>query len=534
MIWIKYFFASAFFTNREILLRSLLLTTLILAFAVRLGAALYWENRYARGELYYGDSPGYWVLADAIAHSQPYQYGEYGRIFRTPGYPAVIATGMRLNEWLTGSALTYWRGRIIGALIGVGCVWLLWKIGCLAFNPAVGLCSAFWGAIYPEFVMLSVLILADSLFCLLILAQIFFWIKTFCRPKRSLFTGLIPQNGYSEVKRASEAGEIDQPGKQDRFPLYSALLAGFFAGFACLTRPGWLYFTPCAVILMTVVFFLLKQKEQARRQLLSGLVMTICCFAVLFPWALRNYRVSGEWIWTTCQGGPSLWDGLNPQADGSSNMLFMPKTYREVEHLVARELGLSADRRSMEERTDILKRIDRVELDRVELNRVEEIGNQKQVDIVKQTGLFDLSQEGLERDFVITVELETNRLLTERSLNRLTTDWSGCLHLAWIKFCRTWSPWPNQESFRSLPILLVFSLFYSLLLIFLFFGLIRASQNREFCLLFFMISGYFVFLHVIFVGSIRYRQPVLWFATIFFAWGVVQAFDRWHLRAQKI
>ena len=40
------------------------------------------------------------------------------------------------------------------------------------------------------------------------------------------------------------------------------------------------------------------------------------------PWAIRNYSVSGHLVLTSLWSGPSLYDGLNPQATGASNMEF--------------------------------------------------------------------------------------------------------------------------------------------------------------------------------------------------------------------
>jgi 4-amino-4-deoxy-L-arabinose transferase-like glycosyltransferase len=50
--------------------------------------------------------------------------------------------------------------------------------------------------------------------------------------------------------------------------------------------------------------------------------------ALLFPWAWRNHLRLGSWIWTTTNGGITLYDGFNPHADGSSDQSF-------VEHMPA-------------------------------------------------------------------------------------------------------------------------------------------------------------------------------------------------------
>ena len=44
---------------------------------------------------------------------------------------------------------------------------------------------------------------------------------------------------------------------------------------------------------------------------------------VLLPWAMRNQRVLGQWIWTTTNGGITAWDGLQPGATGASDQRFV-------------------------------------------------------------------------------------------------------------------------------------------------------------------------------------------------------------------
>lgn len=43
----------------------------------------------------------------------------------------------------------------------------------------------------------------------------------------------------------------------------------------------------------------------------------------LLPWGVRNRIVLGEWVWTSTNDGFTLYDGLNPDADGSSNQTFV-------------------------------------------------------------------------------------------------------------------------------------------------------------------------------------------------------------------
>ena len=63
---------------------------LTLAGIVRLGAAVYWHQHW-HGQFVFGDSQGYFELARAIAHGQPYQLPNGEQVFRTPGYPLLLS-----------------------------------------------------------------------------------------------------------------------------------------------------------------------------------------------------------------------------------------------------------------------------------------------------------------------------------------------------------------------------------------------------------------------------------------------------------
>jgi 4-amino-4-deoxy-L-arabinose transferase-like glycosyltransferase len=54
-----------------------------------------------------------------------------------------------------------------------------------------------------------------------------------------------------------------------------------------------------------------------------GAVMVLATLIVLLPWAWRNQRVLGSWIWMTTNSGITLYDGLNPDATGASDQTFV-------------------------------------------------------------------------------------------------------------------------------------------------------------------------------------------------------------------
>ena len=51
--------------------------------------------------------------------------------------------------------------------------------------------------------------------------------------------------------------------------------------------------------------------------------MLLLTVVVLAPWAYRNYRVLGSWVWTATNGGITWYDGFNPDATGASDQSFV-------------------------------------------------------------------------------------------------------------------------------------------------------------------------------------------------------------------
>src|SRR5690349_17264092 len=66
---------------------------LAVALVLRLAAGWWWQERLPAGVKFgFGDSESYWELGRAIARGEPYEYGPDNlKIFRTPGYPALLA-----------------------------------------------------------------------------------------------------------------------------------------------------------------------------------------------------------------------------------------------------------------------------------------------------------------------------------------------------------------------------------------------------------------------------------------------------------
>src|SRR5690606_17813762 len=93
---------------------------------------------------------------------------------------------------------------------------------------------------------------------------------------------------------------------------------GAIAGCTTLVKPSWLLFTPFAICVG------LATQPDRKRHLLAGVALLLGLVLVMAPWWIRNARLTGMFVPTTLTFGASLYDGLNPNATGASNMDFIP------------------------------------------------------------------------------------------------------------------------------------------------------------------------------------------------------------------
>lgn len=229
-------------------------------------------------------------------------------------------------------------------------------------------------------------------------------------------------------------------------------VAGFGAA-AVMTRPsaaGW-------ILLLWLVVGLLSTPRAAagRRLTLCVAAMAVC----LFPWAMRNRSVIGTPAWLSTNGGVTLYDALGPQADGSSNQAF--------------------------------------------LNELDQLA-------------------GLD-------EVQRDRELRSLAIGQMRSDPARVLKLAGVKFIRTWGLRPNQENYRGGFTGLVSAAFTAVPLLLAFVGLAGAlrkrdlrgkrdplgvSSHRRLHLLLWLPVVYFTLVHCVFIGSLRYRVPLMPFVEI--------------------
>lgn len=243
-----------------------------------------------------GDAEGYWELGRKLAHGQNFEiYDPPRRVLRMPGFPAVLAVSIAVFGEHPGPA----RGllAVIGTLACGGVYWL----GAELFGRKVGLIAAGLAAVSPTFIATSVMILSETTFAL------------------GLLLSLIPLVWLvRSVTLAATPGHV----------LWLGWLSGIGATVACYVRPSWLLFPPLAGAWLVVVAWIPRHESSTptwrNPAVVAVLGLGLGMITGLLPWTWRNYVVTGGHVVpTTLWMGPSLYDGLNPEANGDSHMEFL-------------------------------------------------------------------------------------------------------------------------------------------------------------------------------------------------------------------
>jgi 4-amino-4-deoxy-L-arabinose transferase-like glycosyltransferase len=402
---------------------------LVAALAVRLLAAWWWQERLGDPQAFgFPDSHSYWYLAEKVAAGEPYEYGgpEF-RVFRAPAYPLVLAGLFRVVGM--DSSVIWARG--VGAVLGTLTVAAIMALGYLLFDTRVGLLSGALVALYPGAVAMSIFVLAEGLFCLAMVVQLVAWVL---------------------------AWQVTTAWKSRAW----AVSSGLASGLAVLTRPSWLLFVPFVLV------FLVLFSRARRRHFEMGVWILVGTCVVMWPWWVRNYRAVGQFVPTTLQIGASLYDGLNPDATGASNMPFSTPFYMA------------------------------------------------QKDADKAAGA---DEQGF--------EVRLDRRLRDAAVKWAMAHPSDVVRLMGQKLVRMWNVWPNADEFRSWPLRLVVAAGYVPL------GVAGAvgfwcwgRRGWPFVLCGFPVL-YFTGLHVVFVSSIRYREPAMLVWSVLAAAALVGGCSRW-------
>ena len=291
-------------------------------------------------------------------------------------------------------------------------------------------------AVYPGAIGMSVVILSEAVFCPLMLLYLWLWQVAWQRPSA-------------------------------RSAIAIALTAGGVAGLAILARPSWLLFAT----MLFATGMVLGPRRPRHAAIFMGTLLGIVI--AMSPWWLRNASVTGEFVLTTLQVGPSLYDGLHAGASGGSDegMAFMSQ--------------FAEEQRAQDDASDSLHS---------------------------------------------TFEFRVNRRAQQASLEWIKSHPADVALLAWRKFLRTWSLWPNGGDIGSgtLRALLTVSCF-AIVVLACIGGFHPATTFEASCWggrFYWLPAIYFTLLHMIFVGSIRYREPAVLVLTVLAGVGFVVGLDK--------
>jgi hypothetical protein len=213
----------------------------------------------------------------------------------------------------------------------------------------------------------------------------------------------------------------------------------------------------------------------------------------MLPWWIRNACVTGRFVPTTLQVGASLYDGLNPDATGASNMDFVPQfiALERQASVPPGDVGTLGWQLHCHPRGDSAT--------------------------VAPTGQSSF-------------EVQLDRRLQAAALAWAKANPGRALQLAGTKLLRMWNVWPNEPRLSSWPIRLAVLFTYTPLLFFAIIGAWRTLDRGWPYILCWLPAGYFTLIHMVFVSSIRYREPAM-LALLALAAGGIVRIRNWGLKA---
>ena len=226
----------------------LLYVILFVGLLLRLTTAIYFPLTFR----FRSDAVRYVLIAKNILNFHTFGVKPNLPIYTTPpGYPLFLAGVFSI----TGQKLM--AVRIVQVIMGTLMIYLVYLIGKKIWNRRVGLVAAFILSFYPVWIIWPSLFLTETLFTLLLLLFVFFFIR------------------YLKNKSGSDAA-----------------LAGFSFSLSLLVRE-----TPL-LILPALPLVLLWARVSWKRLLVFLGIFTVILGIVITPWMFRNYEDFGEMFYT--------------------------------------------------------------------------------------------------------------------------------------------------------------------------------------------------------------------------------------------
>lgn len=222
------------------------------------------------------DEQQYWSIAQSLWRGTGMQDELGFRATRMPLYPGILALFAGLPNGVVAAKVLNW-------IVGAACAALVAGAAGVVVGRRVGWVAGLVVAMDPFQVFTSSLLLTETPF---IAALVGLW-----------------WSAWPIIER-------DSPD-----PTYKRWL--IVGGLSTLV----IYLRVSSVGLVLVLLLYVVSCRRFNRRVVAGACLAATMVVLsLLPWAIRNSRVTGAWCWLTHRGGISLYDGVGPQADGSSNL----------------------------------------------------------------------------------------------------------------------------------------------------------------------------------------------------------------------
>lgn len=122
-------------------------------------------------------------------------------------------------------------------------------------------------------------------------------------------------------------------------------------------------------------------------------------------------------------------------------------------------------------------------------------------------------------------EIELDRHFRREAIQFMVNNPRRTVQLAGIRFKRFWNIIPNVEEYRDLKHKLISIFSYGPVLLFGIGGIILTAKKWRKARLLYLPIAFFILVHLIILGSIRYRVPIMPFVIIFAAYACSYLFD---------
>lgn len=257
--------------NSAVLSRRALLAIFLLAFALRAGWGVI-RLAQSGAALEFPDEQQYWLMGKSLASGGGLRDELGFRATRMPLYPALLSVFAMPPNGTYAAVAFHW---VLGALAAV----LTARLGQQIAGRRAGVMAGLLVAVDPFLVFFSSLLLTETPFIVALLAL---WL---------LLARMLV----------------------DEATLPRWVAAGALAAVGVYLRESSL-----ALVIATVLFMVFCLRTRAA--VLGAIGAMGIVFAALLPWATRNKLVTGSFTLLTHRGGISLYDGVRPGADGSSDL----------------------------------------------------------------------------------------------------------------------------------------------------------------------------------------------------------------------